>query len=69
MLGEVESIGSKNNADKSSIREKEVYFRSQFQVTVHHGGEVKAGAQNSHIPFIVTDREANADMLACLCSG
>lgn len=41
MLGEVESIGSKNNADKSSVREKEVYFRSQFQVTVHHGGEVR----------------------------
>lgn len=69
MLGEVESIGSKNIADRSSMREKEVYFRSQFQVTVHHGGEVKAGARNSHIPFVVTDRETNAGMLACLGSG
>lgn len=63
------NVGSESNADKSSVREKEVDFRSQFQVTVYPGGEAKAGAQNSHIPFIVTDRETNADMLACLCSG
>lgn len=49
-------------------REQRVYFSLQFQVTVHHGGEGKAGASSSQLRHIHSQqqREKNSYILICL---
>lgn len=54
--------------DKSISGEKEIYFSSQFQVAVHHGGEAKIGTSKSwsHDIHSQQQREVNACMPPCM---
>ena len=51
----------------SNCREEGVYFSLQYQVTVHHCGQIKAGTPCSKTQYIHNQeqREANARSLAC----
>lgn len=67
------SVALTKQPEKMQVRRgrERRYFSLRFQVTVHHGGEVKVRTANSwsHHIHSQEQREMKMCMCACLCSA